>query len=1254
MTLRQLGVLPAWLIVALGTIPALADDPLPETAPGWSIELVTKAPTIAFPTAIVAAPDGTVYLGQDPMDMPGPANSPIDSIVAIRDGQVHTFADRLWAVMGLEWADGTLYVVHPPFLSALKDTDGDGKADSRVDLVTGLGPKLPAFNGINDHLASGVRLGMDGFLYVSVGDKGILKGQGTDQSTITLHGGGVIRVRTDGTDLEVVSTGERNPLSVALTANDDVFTYGNDDDSRKWPNSLTHHIIDGHYGYPYQFLDHPDHCLPVVAGQVGGSGTQGVCYDEDGLPPRFQGNLFFTDWGLQRVDRFVVEPAGATFKLVAREPIVTKGTLDDFRPFSLAITPDGAGFYLVDWAFAGWLADVPRTGRLFRLTYNGEDRPHPAPRPPADNLDALRHPSRSVRMQAERTLAAKEAPGVADVVRDRSHGTSVGRVQALWTLFAQARGSEDRWTELSAILRDASSEPDAALRTQLARVLGVSRDPGGVNVLVALLKDREPTVRREAAITLGRRFVDGPGRRDPKAAQEAAGALLAAVGDTDPTVDWSVRQALKRIGIWEPGKLAAALEDSRTRDSALKLADETWALPVVEALQAALGKTDDTGFRSQIVSALAGLYRQYPVWTGQWFGTNPLVGEAPRKTVDWDKTAQGVILDGLAKGLADKDQAVRARAIAGLAGVGDAGAGPMVAAVEREADETNRVAIARALGLAKKSPAAMVKLAELAQDTNQPLPVRLAAVDSLGSFRGPVSLKARFTLAFDEKAPASLVARLLPPLVRSGTLPAADLSSFLDRPDPSVRGAALLAFAGMKEVTPFVAEKIVAHLDDPDIEARKSAIAASAGLRLADAVPKLNDLAHDPSYRTEATLALCALRDPRALPTYFEAIQDRNPDIRHAGEVALEGVRDRAGPELEAKARDGSLGGVAAEALERALTRFRPITEWKVIGPFPHAIPRVFFGEKTIDFGRIYAGLEDRPVAWTPAHGDPETGRVVLDDPKAAPGAPGGFGYDTSADLGTFAYAEFSSEADRAAILALGSSGSLILTLNEDFLPGINVPAGRPYVADTDRIAVKLKAGTNRLIVFSRQGVGAWSFGARVSEPSNLSPADTPKGFSPEAYRVFAMEHDGDTSRGEAIFFDAKGIGCVKCHSAGGRGTADVGPDLTGLALKYDRAEVVRSVLEPSARMAIGYQPVVLALSDGRVLSGLIRSEAESHLDLVDADGKVSRIAKADVDDRHLGDSSLMPANLVEALTTQEFADLIAYLQSLKTATTPR
>ena len=134
--------------------------------------------------------DGTIYLGQDPMDMPGPVTTPADSVVSIKDGRITVFAESLWAVMGLEWVDDTLYVVHSPYLSAFRDTDHDGKADQRIDLVTGLGPKVPGFNGINDHIASGIRLGIDGFLYISVGDKGIPEGVGRDGTTIRLLGAG--------------------------------------------------------------------------------------------------------------------------------------------------------------------------------------------------------------------------------------------------------------------------------------------------------------------------------------------------------------------------------------------------------------------------------------------------------------------------------------------------------------------------------------------------------------------------------------------------------------------------------------------------------------------------------------------------------------------------------------------------------------------------------------------------------------------------------------------------------------------------------------------------------------------------------------------------------------------------------------------------------------------------------------------------------------------------------------------------------
>ncbi len=74
-----------------------------------------------------------------------------------------------------------------------------------------------------------------------------------------------------------------------------------------------------------------------MAGEVGGSGAQGICYNEDGLPAEYRGNLFFCDWGLQTVFRFEIKKAGGTFALTRRTALVSKGDVPDFRPFSLAV-----------------------------------------------------------------------------------------------------------------------------------------------------------------------------------------------------------------------------------------------------------------------------------------------------------------------------------------------------------------------------------------------------------------------------------------------------------------------------------------------------------------------------------------------------------------------------------------------------------------------------------------------------------------------------------------------------------------------------------------------------------------------------------------------------------------------------------------------------------------------------------------------------------------------------------------------------
>ncbi len=519
--------------------------PLPDAAPPWKIELAADARTVLFPTAIAAAPDGTLYVGSDPMDMTGPPTSPIDRVLALKDGKTRVFADKLWCVKGLEWVDGTLYVVHAPFLSAFRDRDNDGHADERVDLMTGLGPQPPGFDGLNDHIASGIRLGMDGFLYIAVGSKGIPRGVGKDLQSIQLRGGGVIRIKTDGTGLEVVSTGECNPRGIALSASDEIFTFGTGDDSKKWPSTLTHHIVGGHFGFPFQFLTAPYRSLPTMAGFKDGAGAQGVCFNEDGLPAEYRGNFFFCDWGAQTVSRFEIKRAGGTHAVSRRTTIVSKGNCHDFHPISLAVSADGASLWVVDWAFEGWLADGPRTGRLFRLSPSpaAPAAVNPAARPsgndPAERIKSLDHPALSVRMESQRILIRAGIPVIPALIERLTRAEpETGRLHALWAL--DAIGGPEARSAIAAALRDTS----ARLRLQAARSAGIRRDRQAAGDLAQLLRDRDPSVRREAAIALGRLGDAAPARE-----------LYKALDDADAFAAWSIRHAIRHSGAWPKEEL---------------------------------------------------------------------------------------------------------------------------------------------------------------------------------------------------------------------------------------------------------------------------------------------------------------------------------------------------------------------------------------------------------------------------------------------------------------------------------------------------------------------------------------------------------------------------------------------------------------------------------------------------------------------------------------------------------------------------
>ena len=310
---------------------------LPKVPDGFKIRLVAAVPAVQYPCQVATAPDGSLFVGEDPMDQVGPATKPIDRILLFRDGKEPVvFAEKLNAIFGMVWHDGALYVMNMPHLTVLRDTDGDGKADERKELFTDLGVPAGTPNDFNDHIVSGLKIGIDGYLYISVGDKGVPKATGPDGRTAQVVGGGVLRCRLDGTGLEVFSTGTRNHLEPNLDDRDNLFTYDNTDDGLGWWTRVTHHVDGGYYGYPYDYHTRTDRMLPRMAEYGGGSPCGGVFYGDDVWPEKYRGCLFWAEWGKRAVRAFRFAPDGASFKIAEKIDFVEPGAVESFRPLDLA------------------------------------------------------------------------------------------------------------------------------------------------------------------------------------------------------------------------------------------------------------------------------------------------------------------------------------------------------------------------------------------------------------------------------------------------------------------------------------------------------------------------------------------------------------------------------------------------------------------------------------------------------------------------------------------------------------------------------------------------------------------------------------------------------------------------------------------------------------------------------------------------------------------------------------------------------
>ncbi len=151
------------------------------------------------------------------------------------------------------------------------------------------------------------------------------------------------------------------------------------------------------------------------------------------------------------------------------------------------------------------------------------------------------------------------------------------------------------------------------------------------------------------------------------------------------------------------------------------------------------------------------------------------------------------------------------------------------------------------------------------------------------------------------------------------------------------------------------------------------------------------------------------------------------------------------------------------------------------------------------------------------------------------------------------------------------------------------------------------------------------------------APAD------PVAYDKFAADHKGNVENGQRIFESAT---CIACHRIDGKG-GEVGPDLSSVGSKYGRPQLIESVLYPSKVILEGYQQTIVELKNGDMVAGVLRGETAEQLQIIDTAG-LHPIAKKDIESQRQSQLSMMPEGLFQTMSTQDFADLISYLESLK------
>ncbi len=415
----------------------------------------------------------------------------------------------------------TAYYTNIPNLWKIVDEDGDGVSDRREILSTGYGVRV-AFRGHDMH---GLVMGPDGRIYFSIGDRGyhIQTANGTFADP---ESGAVFRCELDGSNLEVVATGLRNPQELAFDNQGNLFTGDNNSDSgdkARWVyvvpggdsgwRMIYQYLPDrGPFNreqiwYPYNKSTTPAYIVPPIANIS--DGPSGLTFDPGtGLSDEFRNAFLLVD--------FRGQPSNSGIRLIRNEADGAFFKIkDSSQPFwnilatDAEFGPDGS-LYVADWV-NGWNGEGK--GRIYRF-FNQDQIESDAAKELRKLLASdfkelandklvtlLSHQDRRARMEAQFELADRYAEE--DLVRVAKSEGQLARLHAVWGLWQIARREHYPET-IKEVLLKLTTDKDVEVAVAALNVLAESRDTTIGPTINAAIGSSSPRVAAAAALAAGR------------------------------------------------------------------------------------------------------------------------------------------------------------------------------------------------------------------------------------------------------------------------------------------------------------------------------------------------------------------------------------------------------------------------------------------------------------------------------------------------------------------------------------------------------------------------------------------------------------------------------------------------------------------------------------------------------------------------------------------------------------------------------